>query len=60
MKIRIYCEECEKEYVLESGEPWVGLMTCPHEISSHKLKEVIEDVRGGDNESNTVDTQHYQ
>ena len=29
--------------MLEVGQPWVGLMTCPHDIESHILKEVIED-----------------
>lgn len=59
MKIRIYCEACEKEYLLESGEPWVGLMTCPHEVSSHILKGVELDDRGRDHESNTDDIQHH-
>lgn len=43
MKIRIYCEKCEKEYVLEVGKAWVGLLTCPHDIENHILKEVIDD-----------------
>ena len=43
MKIRIYCEKCEKEYVLEVGHPWVALMACPHDIESHVLREVIQD-----------------
>lgn len=43
MKIRVYCEKCDKEYVLEVGQPWVGLMTCPHDIDHHILKEVIDD-----------------
>ena len=43
MKIRVYCEKCEKEYVLEVGQPWVALMSCPHDIESHVLREVIED-----------------
>ena len=43
VKIRVYCEKCNKEYVIEVGQPWVGLMTCPHEIEHHILKEVIDD-----------------
>ena len=43
MKIRVYCEKCEKEYVLEVGQSWVGLMTCPHDVEYHILREVIED-----------------
>lgn len=58
MKIRIYCTVCEKEYELESGEPCVGLMTCPHDISNHILKEVEKDVRR-DFEFNTHDTQNH-
>ena len=48
MKFRIYCEKCEKEYLLESGEPWVGLMACPHELTHHILKEVMMDEGRGD------------
>ena len=59
MKIRIYCEECEKEYLLESGEAWVGLITCPHELTSHKFKGVFEDEGRRNYESNTDDTQNY-
>lgn len=43
MKIRVYCEMCEKEYVLEVGQPWVGIMTCPHDVEHHILREVIDD-----------------
>ena len=43
MKIRIYCEKCEKEYIVETGNPFVSLLTCPHEISEHQFKGVIED-----------------
>ena len=43
MKIRVYCEKCDKEYVLEVGQPWVALMSCPHDIEFHVLREVIED-----------------
>lgn len=43
VKIRVYCEKCEKEYVLEVGQAWVGLITCPHDIEHHILKEVIDD-----------------
>lgn len=59
MKIRIYCEKCEKEYVLESGEAWVGLMTCPHDLNHHILKAVEEDDRGG-YELNTDDSFNHQ
>lgn len=34
---------CDKEYLLEVGQAWVGLMTCPHEIEHHILKEVVDD-----------------
>lgn len=43
MKIRIYCDKCEKEYVLEVGKPWVGILACPHDVEHHFLKEVIDD-----------------
>ena len=43
VKIRVYCEKCEKEYVIEVGQPWVGLLTCPHDVDHHILREVIED-----------------
>lgn len=43
MKIIVYCELCEKEYELEVGQAWVGLMSCPHDVSHHTLKEVIDD-----------------
>ena len=59
MKIRIYCEDCQKDYVIETGEPWVGLMACPHEITSHQFKEVIEDDGRGNYESNTDDSQNH-
>lgn len=60
MKFRIYCEKCEKEYLLESGEPWVGLMACPHELTHHILKEVMMDEGRGDKKPNTHDTQNHQ
>lgn len=47
MKIRVYCELCEREYVLPVGEAWVGLMSCPHDLEHHILKEVIEDESDG-------------
>ena len=37
---------CDKEYLLEVGQAWVGLMTCPHDVESHILKEVIDDEEG--------------
>ena len=40
MRIRIHCELCEKDYYLDSGEPWVGLMSCPHDACYHTLVEV--------------------
>ena len=43
MQVRVYCEMCDKEYLLEVGQAWVGLMTCPHEIEHHILKEVLDD-----------------
>lgn len=43
MKLRVYCEMCDKEYILEVGQPWVGIMTCPHDVEHHILKEVIDD-----------------
>ena len=43
MQIRIYCELCNQEYLLDVGQPWVGIMTCPHDIEHHILKEVIDD-----------------
>ena len=43
VKIIVYCELCEKEYVLEVGQAWVGLMSCPHDVCHHTLKEVIDD-----------------
>ena len=43
MQVRVYCEMCDKEYLLEVGQAWVGLMTCPHEIEHHILKEVVDD-----------------
>ena len=50
---------CDKEYLLEVGQAWVGLMTCPHEIEHHILKEVIDDdTDGGNRKLNTHDTQH--
>ena len=59
MKIRIYCEKCEKEYLLETGEPWVGLMSCPHEITNHILKEVVPDDGRGNKKPITDDTQDH-
>lgn len=43
MKVRVYCELCEKEYELPLGEVWLALMSCPHDVSHHILKEVIDD-----------------
>ena len=43
MKIIIYCELCEKEYELEVGKEWVGLISCPHDMNHHILKDVIDD-----------------
>lgn len=43
MQIRVYCELCEQEYLLDIGKPWVDLMSCPHDIEHHILKEVIDD-----------------
>ena len=43
VKIIIYCELCGKEYELEVGKEWVGLISCPHDVSHHILKEVIDD-----------------
>lgn len=43
MKIRVYCELCEKEYELPIGEVWLALLSCPHDVSHHILKEVIDD-----------------
>ena len=59
MKIIIYCEDCQKDYILETGEPWVGLLTCPHDLTRHQFKGVIEDDRGGDFKPNTDDSQNY-
>lgn len=47
MKIIVYCELCKREYVLPVGEAWVGLMSCPHDLEHHILKEVIEDESDG-------------
>lgn len=43
MKIIVYCELCKKEYELEIGKEWVGLISCPHDVGHHILKEVIDD-----------------
>lgn len=59
MKIRVYCELCDKEYLLPVGEVWVGLMSCPHDVNHHILKEVIDDDSDGSNrKSNSNDLQH--
>jgi hypothetical protein len=43
MRIRIHCELCQKDYFLDSGEPWVGLMSCPHDACYHTLLEVSDE-----------------
>lgn len=59
MKVRIYCDLCDREYVLPIGEQWVYLMSCPHDIDHHILKEVIEDdTDGGNRELNANGAQH--
>lgn len=56
MKIRVYCELCDKEYLLPVGDVWVALMSCPHDVNHHILKEVIEDDSDGSNrKSNSND-----
>ena len=59
MKVRIYCDLCECEYELPIGEEWVYLMSCPHDVEHHILKEVIEDDSdGGNRKLNTNGSQH--
>ena len=43
MRIKIHCKLCDKEFFLDSGEPWVGLLTCPHDVCYHTLVEVAEE-----------------